>query len=402
MHDVIISGASQVLTCTPGAPDGIGLRTGHNVVIDDGRITEVRPARVGDDRRARRVIDASGRVVLPGFVDAHTHPVFAGDRGLEFAARAAGREPGPEATVGIWGTAVATRERSVDELVDLARPRLATMLAEGTTTAEAKSGYGLDPAAERRLLDAIRRLDAEGPIDLVATYLGAHAIPPDRSRADYVAEVVDTIPEIAAAGLATFVDVYVDEGFFTVDEAARVLGAGLDHGLGAKLHLDAYSRTEAAGLAIALGAASVDHANHTADADLRRLVDAGIPIVYLPSLELAVTHDRPLHAGHLVDLGATLAIATDCCAICPAPSMPLAIALACRMGGVSVEWAIHAATVGGARALGVGDEVGSLEPGRRADLLVLKTAHYADLAFGLGTGIVGTVIKEGQPVAGTG
>lgn len=390
--DLVVEGAAELLTCAAGEPDLIGLTSG-GVAVDGGRIVAV-----GDVSGyvGRQVVDASGKVVLPGFVDAHTHVVFGGSRAEEYAATVARREVPPGATRGITGTAETTRALGVPELVAQAAPRLRDMLAQGTTTVESKSGYGLQTEAEWRILEANRELSDELPLDVVSTYLAAHAFPPDVAPDTWVEQILRQLPRVAAAGLAEFNDVYCDTGYFDLAQTRRILEVGLEHGLRVKLHLDAYSHTGAADLAVELGAVSVDHLNHTTPAEAARLAEAGTVGVYMPCLDYAVAHPDPVRARELAALGLELAVATDVCPGCWATSMPLAIAMACRSGGLSVEQAIRGATYAGARALGREEAVGSLVPGLRADLLVLDLPSHEHLAYRLGGNPVATVIKDGQ------
>lgn len=395
--DLLVVGASEVLTCAAGAPDLIG-RTGGGVAIDDGLVVAT-----GDVSayQGRRVIDARGGVVMPGFVDAHTHVVFGGNRGAEYAAKAAGRTPPPGASVGIVGTTQDTRARTVPELVGQAGARVREMLDHGTTTYESKSGYGLEPAAEMRLLRAGTALAGESAAEVVTTYLGAHAFPTDVRQTDYVDAVCDQIPEVAEARLAQFCDVYCDAGYFDLDQTRRILETGLAHGLRPKIHLDAYSHTGAADLAIELGAVSVDHLNHTTATDVDRLARAGITGVYMPCLDYAVGHSRPVRAGALADAGLELALATDVCPGCHVTSMQLAVAMACRSGGLSIGRALRAATYGAARSMGREDRIGSLEPGKQADVIVLDVPTAEDVAYRIGRNSVTTVIKDGTIVKGS-
>ncbi|HET8559609.1 MAG TPA: imidazolonepropionase [Marmoricola sp.] len=390
--DLVVSGAAELLTCSAGAPDLIGCTSG-GVAVHEGRIVAV-----GDVSGyvGRETVDASGKVVLPGFVDAHTHVVFGGSRVEEYAASVGGLPVPDGVPRGITGTAATTRSRSVDGLVAEAGPRLLEMLAHGTTTVESKSGYGLEVQAERRLLLANRALADEVPMSVVSTYLGAHAFPPDLAPDLWVERILRQLPRVAAEGLATFNDVYCDEGYFDLDQTRRILETGLEHGLRAKLHLDAYSHTGAADLAIELGAVSVDHLNFTTPAEARRLAAAGIPGVYMPCLDYTVAHPRPVRARELAAEGLELALATDVCPGCWTTSMQLAIAMACRAGGLSVPQAVRAATYGAARALALEEEVGSLAPGLRADLLVLDLPSHEHLAYRLGRNSVETVIKDGR------
>ncbi|MDN5762323.1 MAG: imidazolonepropionase [Microlunatus sp.] len=389
--DLLITGAAEVLTCAADAPDLIGVTSG-GVAIDAGAI-----AAVGDVSAwtGRQVVDAQGGVVLPGFVDAHTHVVFGGSRVEEYAARVAGVEPPAGASVGIVGTTTATRACGVAELVAQAAPRIAEMVAAGTTTLESKTGYGLQPEAELRLLEANRLLDAGTDAELVSTYLGAHAFPTDVAPGDYVDQILDQIPDVAAAGLAEFCDAYCDQGYFDLDQTRRILVRGVEHGLAPKLHLDAYSHTGAADLAIEVDAVSVDHLNFTTEPELRRLAEAGIVGVYMPCLDYAVAHPHPVQGRLLAESGMEIALATDVCPGCMVTNMQLAIAMACRSGGLSVAQAVRAATFGAARSLNRSDRIGSLEPGKQADLIVLDLPRHEDIAYRIGRNSVTTVVKSG-------
>lgn len=404
--DLLVNGAAELLTCRPDAPDLVGRIPNGSVAIAGERILAVGPAaemaRAVDLGRAR-VIDASGRTILPGFVDCHTHVVFGGSRVEEYAARLTGENVDSLAAlgvpVGIRGTAALTRSLSVDQLVGQALPRLGEMLASGTTTAESKSGYGLSVESELDLLRVNRRLNETQPVDVLSTFLGAHAIPEDSSRATYVSAILEEmLPAVAAEGLAEFCDVYCDDGFYTLDESRRILEGGLEHGLQPKIHLDAYSHTGAAPLAAELGCVSADHLNLTPPEGIELLVDAGVTLVAMPALDLAVAHPQPLHARELVDAGGELALATDMCPGCWLTSMQLVIVLACRLQRLSVAEAVRAATLGAAAALGCEQEIGSLEPGKLADLIVLDVPRFEELAYRLGRNSVEKVVKRGVVV----
>lgn len=390
--DLLVTDAAEVLTCACDAPDLIGLIPHGGVAIDAGRVRAV-----GDvsGYTGRRTLDAAGGVVMPGFVDAHTHVVFAGSRVEEYAARVVGLDPPAGAPVGITGTTAATRACGVPELVAQTTPRIVEMHDHGTTTVESKSGYGLAAAAELRLLEANRELERDLPVDVVSTYLGAHAFPDDVEPDKYVDQVVDAIPEVAGRGLAESCDVYCDDGYFDAHQTRRILQAGLDAGLSTKLHLDQYSHTGAAVLAVELGAVSVDHLNFTTAAELRALAAADVVGVYLPCLEFAVAHPRPLDPRTVLDAGMELALATDMCPGCWTTSMQLVVALACRIGGLSVAQALRAATYGAARALGRANRVGSLMPGAQADLIVLDVPRHEEVAYRLGRNSVTTVVTHG-------
>jgi imidazolonepropionase len=404
--DLIISNASELLTCAAGAPDLIGVVSGGSVAIADGRFLAAGPnadvAAAVDTSRARR-IDASGCVVLPGFVDCHTHVLFSGSRVDEYVARATGagldevRARG--APVGIRGTVEHTRPLTVEELAESAMPRLREMLAAGTTTVESKSGYGLTVESELNLLRANRRLAGSLPLDIVSTFLGAHGIPDGVPREQYVEQIVDEmLPLVAREGLAEFNDVWCDVGLFTLEESRRILEAGHALGLKSKMHLDQLSHTGAAALAAELRCTSVDHLNHTPPDEIRLMAGAGVVAVAMPGIDFATAHQPPVDCRRILDHGMTLALATD---ICPGgwiPSMQLIIALTCRLHRLSPAEAIRAATRGAARAVAREDEIGSLEPGKVADCLVLDVSRHEDLAYKIGRNAVQTVIKRGEVV----
>lgn len=394
---LVLRGAAEVITCAKLASDLVGRVEGASVLIEDGLIRAVGRFEVPPGAHQ---LDVRGKVVMPGFVDCHTHVVFGGTRVDEYVARVAGHEPPPDVPTGIVGTMSETRTRSIEELAGEAAPRLEEMLRHGTTTAESKSGYGLDAAAELRMLETNRRLEDRTAITILSTYLGAHAFPPDCARDAYVEQVLDTIPTVAERGLAEFCDAYCDEGYFTLAETRRVLGLGARYGLRPKLHLDAYSNTGAAQLAVDVAAISVDHLNYTAEAELEHLADAGVVAVAMPCLEFAVRHPHPLDLRAVMQRGMRLALATDFCPGCWVASMQLVVQLGCRVGGLSIGQALRAATIDSAAAVGLDHDRGSIEPGKRADLLVLDVSRHEDLAYRLGHNAVERVIKDGRVVIG--
>jgi imidazolonepropionase len=400
--DLLVTGAAEVITCVPRPGDALGRVRGGSVAIAGERIRDVGPA--GDvagrvDVRGAAIVDAAGGVVAPGFVDCHTHLVFGGTRVEEYAATVSGRLDAFRAagsTTGILATVEMTRAASVERLTEDAATRLRAMFAHGTTTVESKTGYGLALDQELKMLEVNRRLSVEQPVDVVSTFLGAHAIPPDRSRQAYVDQVVgEMIPAVAEQGLADFCDVYCDQGYFTVEDSRRILRAGLEAGLGAKIHADAYSESGGCELAAELGATSADHLNHTARATMERMAERGVVGVVMPALDFAVAHPRPFDAREMLASGMTIALATDLCPGCWVESQQLVMALAARLYGVSPEQALLAATVGGARALALSDR-GSLAPDMLADLQVWDVTSHEDLVYKVGRNAVTMVIKRGQ------
>jgi len=376
------------------------------VVAQDGRITYVGPEsllRPDEIPPGAPVLDADGAVVLPGFVDAHTHLAFAGDRDGEIRQRLAGASYKEIAAAGggIVRSVAATRAADRGTLVTLLRSRLDEMLLGGTTTAEVKSGYCLETAAEIRSLEAIRDAGQSHPVTLVPTFLGAHEVPAEHrdQRERYVEILVsEMIPEVARRGLATFADVFCEEGVFTVAESRRVLEAARAAGLALRIHADELCWTGGAELAGALGARSADHLLFVSDAGMSALAAAGCAATLLPSAAFYLRLGRYAPARALVQAGVPVALATDGN---PggglSPSMPFAMTVACFAMGLSLEEALTATTLNAAYSLGLEAERGSLETGKCADLVVLRSPRLLDLVR-VGIPAVRTVVKDGRVV----
>jgi imidazolonepropionase len=363
------------------------------VVIREGRIAwtgRQRDLPPGDDLPA---YDAAGACVIPGFVDPHTHLVWAGNRREEFLARLAGTAYDGG---GIRKTVEATRAATTDELIELAVTRTRAMLSNGTTTVEVKTGYGLAADAELRLLDVINGVAQRTPLHVEATFLGAHVVPPGRERGEYVDEVIATIPLARERG-ARWCDVFCDRGAFTVDDARRIFHAAAESGLGLRIHAEQLAHTGGAALAAELGCASADHLEHATADDARLLAAAGVTAVLLPTAALSLGSSGFEHVRLLRNAGVQLALATDCnpgTSWCE--SMPYVIQLACLEFGLSVAEAFEAATRGSARALRR-DEIGHLRVGANGDLAVLAAEHEADVVAHLGVRAVDVTIVDGVP-----
>jgi imidazolonepropionase len=355
-------------------------------------------------------VDAAGGLVTPGLIDAHTHLVFAGTREAEWQmrARGAGYLEILEAGGGILSTVAATRAASDADLLAGARSRLSEMLANGTTTAEAKSGYGLDVETELRELDMIGRLDREGPVQLVPTFLGAHAVPAEfRDRPDGVAEYVDAVigeqlPAVARQGIARFCDVFCERGVFSAEQSARILGAARDAGLALRLHADELAPSGGAELAAEIGCASADHLAAPSDegvAALARAAAGDRPVVatLLPATSWFLGKHHFAPARRFIDAGIPVALATDLNpGTSPTVSLPLVMSIACLEMGLTPAEALVAATINAAHSLGLGAEIGSIEPGKQADLVVWGVPSVDQLPYWLGARPARTVIKRGR------
>lgn len=409
--DLLVYNAAQVLTvASPGGPKrgaamgDLGIVPDGAVAVRDGRVLAVgSTAALREQVQAAHTFDADGRVVMPGFVDPHTHLVWAGERADEFEMRVAGASYMEimAAGGGIMSTVRHTRAASLDDLVAQTRPRLERMLAHGTTTVEIKTGYGLNTPDELKQLAAIQHLQAETPATLVPTFLGAHAVPAElKGRTDeYVNLVVEEmLPAVAQEDAPPrFCDVFCEEGAFALEQSRRVLEAAKALGFGLKVHVDEFKPLGGTRLAVELAATSADHLVCTPPEEIELLARSDTIAVALPGTPFGLGHPEYTPARALVDAGGAVALATDCNpGTCWCESMQLMIALACRTMGMTPAEAISAATINAAHAVGLGDEVGSLEPGKRADLILLDVPAYTHLGYRFGTNLVGVVIVGGM------
>jgi imidazolonepropionase len=333
------------------------------------------------------IIDAEGRCVTPGFIDAHTHLVFAGNRADEFEKRIAGATYQEIAAAGggILRTVRLTRAAPEDELLIVARRHRDWMLRGGTTTLEAKSGYGLDRETELRMLRVLARLDDEGPARIVPTLLAAHTIPPEfvDRRAEYLRFLThELVPEVAAAGLARYCDAFCDDHAFTVEETRAVLTAARQHGLGIRVHAEQFRPGTGAALAAEFQAATADHLETVTESTLIQLREAGVQPVLLPGSVFALGRSQYPPARKMIELGLAIVLATDFNpGSSPVPSMPFMLSLACVQMGLSPAEALTAATINAAHSLGLGTQIGALEPGKQADFLIHEFTDYRELAY---------------------
>ncbi len=418
--DLIVTGASQLVTCAASQPKrgpdlrDVGIIPDGALAIHEGRIVAVgSSAEIRHQYGAAQIVDAGGKAVCPGFVDCHTHTVYAGDRIAEFERRIAGvsymqilAEGG-----GILHTMRATRDAAAQQLVAEARTRLNTMLRLGTTTVEIKTGYGLELASELAMLDAIAELDRTHPVDTIPTFLGAHAVPPEFTgyTDDYAQHVIEVMlpaayhwyrdSHFAAQGLPLYVDVFCEAGVFSAEQSRRILSAGKSLGMGVKAHVDEFVTQGGVGVALALEATSVDHLDVTPPDDIAALAQSGTVAVVMPAVNFHLGSTHFAAARALIDAGAIFALATDLNpGSAPCPSLPLVMAIACRYQRVLPAEALNAVTINAAHALGLGREIGSLEVGKQADILILNTEDYRALMAQFGDNAVTAVIKRGQLV----
>ncbi len=413
---LLIKNAGQVVT-SRGASDkpltGAGL--GKVTVIENGAVA------IGSDKilavgstpevlkkitpaRGMQEVDAAGKVVLPGLVDPHTHVVFGGSREHELSLKLQG-VPYLEILArggGILSSVEATRAASKEELVQSGIEYCRQMLAQGTTTAEAKSGYGLSTAAELKTLEAVRDVGRSQPLDLVPTFLGAHAVPkeykeePDR----YVDLIIEEmLPQVVEQNLACFCDVFCEEGVFSVEQSRKVLEAAREKGLGLKMHADEIAPLGGAELAAELGAVSADHLLVISDQGIEKMASAGVIGVILPGTTFYLCEDHYAPARRMIEAGVSLALATDFNpGSSPNNNLQLIINIACLYLRMTPPEVINAITINAAHALGREKEVGSLEEGKKADLTLFDAPNYEYLAYRYGSNLISSVVKNGELV----
>jgi imidazolonepropionase len=409
----LVRGARQLLTLRGGsgprrgaALRDLGMVPNGAVLITDGAIVDAGPARriekLPGARRAREM-NAEGGVVMPGFVDSHTHLVFGRPRLVDYEMRLAGASYAEIAAAsgGILSSVKAVRGMSAGQLTGQARASLAAMARHGTTTLEAKSGYALDSPGELKTLRVLDRLNGN-PLDIVPTYLGAHIPPPEyRGRADAYIDwtIAEMMPQIRRRRLARFVDIYCDEGAFTLDQSRRYLEHARRLGFGLKIHAEQFARTGATRLAVELEGVSADHLEQVGAEDICALAQSNTIATLLPGsvFHLGLRTYAPARA--LIEAGAAVALATDFNpGTSPTFSMQMVLSLACTEMRMSPAEAIAAATINGAHALRLADHTGSLEPGKQGDLIVLNVSDYRELPYYFGTNNVKVTIKRGTPL----
>lgn len=396
---IALINCSQLVTLAGPARPRVGPELRDLSIIDDGAmlVLKGRIEKVGSRQEIEpligarcEVVDAGGRVVLPGFVDAHAHPVFAGNRADEFEERTAGASYQEIAARGggIRSTVRATRAASLEDLISSGKRYADWFLRCGTTTVEAKSGYGLTLEDELKILIAIKQIDQEVPLRYVPTFLGAHDLPAEyrERRIDYIALVTDKmLPYVAREGLAEYCDVFCEDQVFSTNESRRILSVARQLGLGLRIHADQLSLAGGAKLAAELKAATADHLEHTDAEGIAALRSAGVQPVLLPGSVYALGSHRYPDAREMIVAGLAVVLATDFNpGSSPTPSMPMVLSLAATQMKMTPAESITAATINAAYSLGRGDRLGSLEPGKSADFVIHDCADYRELSYFFG------------------
>jgi imidazolonepropionase len=401
----VLENISTLYTCAAaGGQNEIHPVKDAALAWDDGLVTWVGPRDdIPTSLRDEERLDAGGRLALPGLVDCHTHLAFGGWRADEFEMRCRGTDylEIARAGGGIASTMRHTRAASADDLLTRSRGFLRRMARLGVTTVECKSGYGLTAEDELKLLRVYAQLKEEQDMEIVATFLGAHIVPPEfrEDREGYIALLIDELmPRIAGEGLAEFCDVFVEETAFSAEEARRIFGASRRHGLRGKLHADQLSDTGGAALAAEIGAVSADHLEQSNDEGIRALVEAGVVAVCLPLASLYL-NQPPMPARRFIEAGADVAVATDFNpGSAPTYDLPLALMLACTMSRMTPAEAVKGATILAARAIGREHRVGSLEPGKRADFILVEAESVNHWLYHFRPGAVSDTFIKGKRI----
>lgn len=408
--DLIIKNASELLTLSASFKEesGLGMIQNGTIVIKEGRVLWVgktdelpKEYRLGKEGQE---IDAKGKVVMPGFIDSHTHLVFAGSREHEFEQRIQGVSylEIAERGGGILSTVEATRKATFDELFLLGKKRLDRMLSKGVTTAEAKSGYGLSLQDELKILKVMKALQEDHPIDIVPTFLGAHTVPKEfkNDRQQYIDLLTDEmIPRVAQEGLAEFCDVFCEKQALYLEESRKILETGKRYGLKPKMHADQLSSGGGAELAAEVGAFSADHLEYVSPVGIERLAEKGVTAVLLPGGSFFLSMKELPPAREIIERGVAVALGTD---LNPGSSMteslPLIMTMGCTMLKMTPKEVIQATTIYAARSIDRENEIGSLDIGKQADILILDIPNYRYLPYHFGIDHVEVVIKKGRLV----
>jgi imidazolonepropionase len=408
--DLIIRNASELLTLSPAFKEesGLGIIRNGALAVKNGKISWMGKSDELSEslvlKRNGKKFDATGKVVMPGLIDSHTHIIFGGSRENEFEQRIEGLSylEIAERGGGILSTVEATRKASFEELFLQGKKRLNRMLSKGVTTIEAKSGYGLSLRDELKILEVMRTLDEDHPVDIVPTFLGAHTVPKEfkNDRKGYIDLLTkEMIPRIAEEKLAEFCDVFCEEKAFSLEESRKILETGKRYGLKPKIHADQLSSGGGAELAAELGAYSADHLEYVSPNAIKRMAEKGVTAILLPGASFFLSMKKLPPAREMIEKGVTIALATD---LNPGSSMteslPLIMTMGCTMFIMLPREVIQATTIHAAKSMGREDDIGSLEVGKQADIAIFDIPNYRYLPYHFGVDHVGTVIKKGKVV----
>lgn len=402
MKNLLLKDCKSILTIRDDADDLIGIISNKSILIEDERIKRIDDYSKLDVDSKIEVIDCSNKIVMPGYVDSHTHLIFGKSRVDEYAASLTMSAEDVKKAVGLVGLAssmYSTKNATDEELLQTSLKKLNRMLKTGTTTVEIKSGYGIDKENELRQLRIIKEMKKHTPQTILSTYLGAHYFDVEMGKENYIQYMIDEVmPVVKEENLAEFCDVWCDDGYYTAEDSRKILSAGLEFGMFPTLHTECYSAIGGARVGAELKAANVGHLNYLEDEDIDVLRDNGVVGILIPGTDFSVKHHRPFNPRPMIDKGLTIAIATNLNPGNWIESMPLAMAMACRNHGMTPEEAIRAATLGGAKALKIEKDYGSIEEGKFADIQILESDSYKNCIYKIGVNEVDKVIKKGKIV----
>ncbi|WP_422484582.1 imidazolonepropionase [Gudongella sp. DL1XJH-153] len=405
MAYLLLKDCMELLTMADDSTDLVGIRYGESILIEDERVKKIGKYNKiikGLHEDDLDIIDCSDYVVMPGYVDSHTHLIFGGSRVDEYVELLTNTPDEVKKRVGRVGldsSMHATKNAEDDELHKSSALKLERMLKSGTTTVEIKSGYGIDKDTELRMLRIVDGIRKTVPSTIFSTYLGAHYYDVEMGKEKYIDYMIkEVMPTIKEEKLAQFSDVWCDHGYYTAEESYRVLSAGRDYGMVPSIHTECYSSIGGAKVAAELRAANAGHLNYLSEKDTNLLRDAGVVGVLLPGTDFSVKHSRPFNPRPMIDAGLEIAIATNLNPGNWIENMDIALTLACRNHGMSEKEALRAATLGGAKALRVSNDYGSLEEGKFADIQIRKSDSYKNVVYKFGVDEMAYVIKHGSIV----
>jgi len=405
MAKLILKDCRELLTVADDSEDLIGIRHGESILIEDDRIKKIGSYESmveGLVEQNLNIIDCSEHVVMPGYVDSHTHLIFGGSRVHEYVGLLT---DSPEVVkerlgrVGLASSMYLTKNADDDQLRESSMLKIDRMLRAGTTTVEIKSGYGIDKDTELRMLRIVDGIRKTVPMTILSTYLGAHYYDTEMGKEKYIDFMIkEVMPIIKEEELAQFSDVWCDAGYYTAEESYKVLSAGMDYGMVPSIHTECYSEIGGARVAAELKAANAGHLNYLSEKDTVLLRDAGVVGVLLPGTDFSVKHKRPFYPRLMIDVGLEIAVATNLNPGNWIENMDIALTLACRNHGMTEKEALRASTLGGAKALRVAGDYGSLEVGKFADIQIRKADSYKNVVYKFGVDEMAYVIKHGEIV----